>query len=253
VEQVDRRQFLQKAGVAGAAAGAVWVAPSVLGSSSAFAAGSCINPAGLVWSTKAVGSGATNTAATVTLAYDIAASGTSPAIHVVVTIAPVGSPGDGNPDGVDASSPFNGFTSYYKASMTNNAAQEGYNITFNFYQGTVAGGSTTPVNVYKLAFSIFDIDRNNVAAGFNDQVSLTPGFTILSQGAEVHGNGTAPPPAGTPWIGSGTGGITDSSGTVAVQWPQNTNPVNTVQIQYRSFEILNGVQSIGISNLTWCY
>ena len=253
MQQVDRRQFIQKAGVAGAAAGTLWVAPSVLGSSSAFAAGSCINPAGLVWSTKAVGSGATNTGATVTLTYDIAASGSSPAIHVLVTIAPVGSPGNGNADGVDASSPFNGFTSYYKASMTNNAAQEGYNITFNFYQGTAAGGSTTPVNVYKLAFSIFDIDRNNVAAGFNDQVSLTPGFSILSQGSEVSGNGTAPPPAGTPWIGTGTGGVTNATGTVAVQWPQNTNPVNTVQIQYRSFEILNGVQSIGISDLTWCY
>ncbi len=37
-----------------------------------------------------------------------------------------------------------------------------------------------------------------------------------------------------------------------VQWPQ-TSSVNTVQVQYRSFEILNGVQSIGISDLTWCY
>lgn len=37
---VDRRRFLQTTGVAAAATGAAWVAPSVLGTSSAFAAGS---------------------------------------------------------------------------------------------------------------------------------------------------------------------------------------------------------------------
>ncbi len=37
---VDRRQFLKRAGVAGAGAGAVWVAPSVLGTDAAWAAAS---------------------------------------------------------------------------------------------------------------------------------------------------------------------------------------------------------------------
>ncbi len=42
MEQVDRRKFIQKAGVAGAAAaGTAWVAPVVLGTSSAWAWGSC--------------------------------------------------------------------------------------------------------------------------------------------------------------------------------------------------------------------
>ena len=45
MEQVDRRQFMQKAGIAGATAGALWVAPSVLGSSTACAVGSCVHTA----------------------------------------------------------------------------------------------------------------------------------------------------------------------------------------------------------------
>lgn len=40
MNSIDRRSFLQKAGLASAGAGAVWVAPSVLGSTSAFAASS---------------------------------------------------------------------------------------------------------------------------------------------------------------------------------------------------------------------
>ena len=46
----DRRAFLKKAGVAGAAAGGLWVAPSVLGSSSAFAVGSCVMRDTIDWS-----------------------------------------------------------------------------------------------------------------------------------------------------------------------------------------------------------
>ena len=37
---IDRRKFLQRASAASAAAGAIWAAPSVVGSSAAFAAGS---------------------------------------------------------------------------------------------------------------------------------------------------------------------------------------------------------------------
>ncbi len=44
MDHVDRREFLQKTGVATAAAGAVWAAPSVLGSTTAFAAGSTTDP-----------------------------------------------------------------------------------------------------------------------------------------------------------------------------------------------------------------
>lgn len=40
MSSIDRRKFLQRAGVASAAAGTLWVAPSVVGSSAAFAAGS---------------------------------------------------------------------------------------------------------------------------------------------------------------------------------------------------------------------
>ena len=144
MDQVDRRQFLQKAGVAGTAAGAVWVAPSVLGSSSAFATGSCINQAGLTWTSLGAGTGASNTGANVVVSANIPASGSSPAIHVRVTIAPVAGPGNGNADGVDTNSPFNGYTSFLKLSMTNNAANIGYNVTFDFFAGTIAGGSTTP-------------------------------------------------------------------------------------------------------------
>ncbi len=40
---IDRRRFLQRAGIAAGATGAVWAAPSIIGSNSAFAVGS--NPA----------------------------------------------------------------------------------------------------------------------------------------------------------------------------------------------------------------
>ena len=219
--EVDRRRFLKYSGAASAAATTLWVAPSVLGTSSAFAAGSCVYSGALVWSNVNGGSGEQpSTNSVVSFTAQVPGSGGGPDIHVVVTVSPVGSPGtgtNGSNGGINATSPFNGYSSFYKVSMTNNVANEGYNVSFAFYSGTTG---TTPIDVYNLAFNIIDIDRATGNPGFNDRVWLTDGFSIVSQGSEISGAGTSV----NPWIGTATGGVTNDTGTVSVKYAGPVRP-----------------------------
>ena len=62
-----------------------------------------------------------------------------------------------------------------------------------------------------------------------------------------------PEPPADPWVGTGNTDVPANSanGNVAV----TANPaggLSSVVIHYRSGDLLNDVQSIGILNLTWC-
>ncbi len=49
MNELDRRQFVKKAGIGAAGAGALWVAPSVVGYNTAFAGTSCLQKDTLDW------------------------------------------------------------------------------------------------------------------------------------------------------------------------------------------------------------
>lgn len=246
---MERREFLQKAGLASAATGMVWAAPSVLGASTAFAAGSCVNNASLDWdSSTARLMPAPSTSGTVTGYAVIPASGTSPAIRVNMSVARVGTPGTGS--GV-----YNGVLNQtnggipgrqYFIGMANNASGEGYVMTFTFRNSA----DTAPVNVYNLKFTVADIDRSGASSpGYQDTVSVLPAPTsYVKYSANVTASGT---PVDT-FTATGGSNVDPSNdyGNVDLTY---AGPINQVQVKFLSGTPYGNIQSISISDLTWCY
>jgi len=263
VEQVDRRQFMQKAGIAGATAGALWVAPSVLGSSTAFAVGSCVHNGALAWSTATfTGTTTPSTSAAVVFNTTLTTAG-SPTTYLVVTVTPTspnpgtgtGSGGSSNTGGVDQAVPYpntpapaglNGVTSYYVLNMANAAANRGYTIKFDFWADAA---HTVSQSVYNLAFALIDIDTDSTSANkYKDNVWLDTAGYSAALGSEVTGSGTA----GSPWTGNGTVGIQNANGTVNVTYPK-TQAIHELNVSYQSGNAAGGIQYVGIGNMTWCY
>jgi hypothetical protein len=254
---------MQKAGVAGAAAGALWVAPSVLGSSSAWAAGSCVHTGGLAWSTTTfAGTSTPNTGGAVSFSATLTTAG-SPTTYIVVTVTPTnpnpgagtGSGGSSNTGGVDQAVPYpagqsatglNGVASYYVMNMANTAASRGYTVKFDFYANAA---HTTVQTVYNLKFALIDIDTDSTSTNkYKDNVWLSTAGYGATPGSEVGGAGTL----GSPWTGNGTVGVDDGSGTVTVTYPK-TQGLSTLSVMYQSGNAAGGIQYVGIGDLTWCY
>jgi len=238
---MDRRDFLAKAGVGTAAAGALWAVPSVAGFDAAFAGASCARTGIVDWDTYSVG--------TVWASQFFAAAGSHPAL-TVSTAGPAvqaGTPTAGADNGQVAAPTFGGIAErYYILRMTCNAAGEGFNVTFTF--------STA---VWNLRFSILDIDRSDQGGttGWQDLVWVTqtgagPAFTFTGPGTApntVTGLGTN----GNRWTGNGGTNIPDTStnGNANLIF---AGPVTSVTIRYVSGDRLDVAQRIGISDLTFC-
>lgn len=272
---VDRRKFLRAVGAAGAATGVAWVAPTLLGSPAAFAAGSCVDTGALRWtSVNQSDDRVPRPRRTRQFTVQIAATGGSPAIHVQVTVTPVGAVRNANStDGQSSTAAsgatnggvrnngagsgptgnVNGHVSFYGIQMTGTAPGVGYDVRFDFYAGT---SGTTPVAVHNLAVAVHDIDRfTGTGSGsgrnnpYNDSIYFTPGFTEISRGAIIAGSGTPQSPYNG---GTNTDGVTDDSGTVEVLYP---GAMNSLTVSYRTYEFNpSGThQMIGIGDLNWCY
>lgn len=233
---MDRRDFLAKAGVGTAAAGALWAVPSVAGFDAAFAGASCARTGNVVWDDYAVGTAWTS--------KSFAAAGSHPALTVSTTGPAVlaGTPTPGADNGQVAAGTFGGIAAnYYILRMTANTTGEGYSLTFTF--------STA---VWNLQFTILDIDRQSSGGnGWQDVVWVDPVYTTAV------GPGTAPNTvagAGTNanrWTGTGTANIPDGStnGNAALTF---AGPITSVTINYLSGNRLDVAQRIGIGNLTFC-
>lgn len=265
--QVDRRAFMQKAGIAGVAAGAIWAAPSVLGSSTAFADGSCIYKGSLLWSTLTKGASEPNTSKVVTLVDHLPGYGSVTGVTVTMTVTPsTPNPGagSGNNGGVRATVPYpgtnpgglDGVASYYALSMNNGAQNRGYTVTFSFTNTA----TNAPLNVYNLQFTIIDIDRDTTTTNnYKDAVAISPAPTSTILGSNVIGGGTGTP-GGTgtnPWTGKADAGIENASGDVAITY---SGPISTTTITYWSDNSQTGkagtgndIQYVGVGDLTWCY
>jgi len=232
---IERRAFLQKAGLGAAVAGAAWVAPSVVGFDVAFAAGSCAVPGTYSFATMTSGNAPTATTLT--------ATGGKPAVTITPSLASTNGGGGTNNYTVQNAQVGGQTANSLRLSMDVGASGRGYSVTFTF-----------SVAVTNVVFSLFDIDRqNNGGSGFQDTVSLTvtPGsstWTDTKPGATVvTGNGTST----TPWIGTGNTQVVPSSpdGNVIVTIPGS---VTAVTVNYRSGDLWGAAQAIAISNLTFC-
>ena len=210
---IERRAFLQKAGLGAAVAGAAWVAPSVVGFDVAFAGASCAQQDTLNWNDYTSGSAFTS--------KNYAVVGPYAALTVTLSVTTVGTPSAYTGNKTVQNGPFGGVSAnYWLLAMQNNAVNEGYDATFTFSRA-----------VSNLRFTLLDIDRwTNL---YQDKVWIAgAAFNATKANAQVTGSGTS----ADPWLGSATGGVADTStaGNVAVVMPT----VTSFTISYRSSQYL---------------
>lgn len=245
-EGFDRRVLLRKGVIGAGAAGALWVAPSVLTLSSAHAAGSCVYSTSLDWDNLNGGSiGAPSTAATVNGFANIPQVGPYGPNRINMSVVRVGTPGGPGtaPNGIQNITLGALPGSHYCIAMTNNAANEGYRMDFTFRNAA----NTANVSVYNLSFTILDVDQSGTTLnGFQDIITITPAPSSFTKANPPFITGT------NPFQGvSGTNvdpAISDGNLTITF-----TGPVSSFSIQFTSGNRLNAQQAIGITDLTWCY
>jgi hypothetical protein len=240
VTNIDRREFVKKAGLGAAGAGALWVAPSVLGIDAAFAGASCLQQDSIIWSSF----GGNGTAMPTSIPY--AAVGSYPALTVTLAVTTSGTitaSGDNKtiqsnvPDGGGAFPGDGGFNtgSVLMLHMRAGSANQGQDLTFSF-----------SVPVYNLKFTLVNIDFG--AGSWQDRLWIDgAAFTAqLSPTTEITGGpGTS---QATEWIGSAGSGTTNS-GNVAVTM---AGPVTSFTIHYRTGTPNGGTQHVSVNNVTWC-
>ena len=245
-ESIDRRKFLAYTGAAGAATGAAWVAPSVLGATQAFAAGSCQETHQINWGNYLEDDfewGGNLPSQSFTLTPTVYGSNQPVSYDITMTVTQVGT--FDSPEAHVDTTNFGALNNTYRLWMKGTSSSTfGWDVTF-----------TWPVTnpAYKLNLTLTVIDENTTSTpnGYRDMVYLTPETpTGGSRDPDfITGNGKS----ATPWKGSG-GVILGSSinGNVGASYPQTTG-LNSVTVSYRGDSTLYGaLQSIGINNLTWC-
>lgn len=239
---IDRRKFLTYTGAAGAATGALWVAPSVLGSSSAFAAGSCEETHQINWVDYVGGAFAsTGGSQSFTLTPTIYGTNQSTPYDITMTVTQVGV--FNSPQAQVDTNNFGLLNNTYRLWMEGTSpASFGWDITFTWPSTDQA---------YHLNLTLTVIDENTASPGYRDIVYLTPEhFTGGQRDPDyVAGNGKS----ATPWQGK-NGVVTGSSinGNIGTSDTQS-GPLGSVTISYRGDPTLYGaMQSIGINNLSWC-
>ncbi len=245
---VDRRRFIAYTGAAGAATGAAWVAPSVLGTSSAFALTStsdCTYAGTLHWADGSWASGGTtgtdqwvsgDLSGGIPVAPDNSSDGASvrfvarvggtgnTEVYVLVKVTAIGPPpanSAGSPattGGPRASGGY-GPDEYRLLSKNdgNPATHEGYSVQFSFYEDDpITNPSAPTVSVNNLSFEIRDIDGS--PSTYLESIWITDAASIptASPNANIGGVGTA----ADPWRNiSGTSNLQNGAGDITVSIP----------------------------------
>jgi hypothetical protein len=258
MEQIDRRRFLQRAGLGAGAAGALWVAPSVLGYDAAFAGNSCVVQDTLAWGTQWPGGAAVSTGAG---GINFAATGGKPLVNLKLTVgnAAGGAPGTPDPTNLHSSR----FTPNTNAGDTNDPRELGgiannswLNMQFatgGTFRGYLLTFTFAPA-VYNLRFNLYDVDQytGGGTANYRDSIAInaTPASFTANTPANISGNGSN----ATPFLGvenTNTGLVTNTSmaGNIAVVV---AGPITTLTITYVGTLNSTSNQVVGIGDMTWC-
>ncbi len=245
---LDRRVFLQRAGIAGAAAGAAWLAPSITGASTAFAGTSCISGTGAInWADYTTNS-------TPPTSFTKGPSGNQVTITRSITAVNTPNPTSENNTVRSAAYGSGSTHKFYKMMMSNgsNWSGVGYDATFTFNKP-----------LYTVAFSLFDMDSTLgtydpsdynfvdvvwlTATGSNQTFSAT-----YSPSRTFSGDGTST----THWQGTSLATDAGVTGNADVTFD---GPITGFTIHYRSgnadstspYEDTTQ-QSIGLGDITFC-
>ena len=247
MNQVDRRSFLVKAGAGGAAAGALWVAPSVIGYNAAFAGASCLIHETLTWGTTtgagngstvpyslsyAAGGGMTLGIAKTNIGGGPTTSSGNLLVESLVTGGGGTFPGDG---GVTTGSEF---LQHFSA----NATGVGQALTFTFSKP-----------VYQLSFTLVNIDFRN--GNWQDTVWITgAAFTAVPNPRRPRPPTPSPGPAPRPTHGwaappSGRAASGAAAGNVTVTM---AGPVSSFVLNFTTGASHGSTEHVGLLNLAWC-
>ncbi len=241
---VDRRRFLAKAGVGAAATGVLWVTPSVLGTSAAFAGSSCVCSDSLNWGSFSVGSSPTT--------QNYPASGSCPEINLSWSITQVGTFTPGADNGTVVFENDGGSTSNrLKLSFAgaDAGAGDGYDLTFTF-----TDASSNPYQVYLPNGAVANIGSATTEG--QDKVWVDSDTTVSTSHAGFSptftGSGTS---SADPWTGNkpATGAQSNNVGTYGVTG--NGSLTSTFTIHYRLGAAPTATPYsvyISILNINWC-
>lgn len=289
-EPVDRRRFLTYTGAAGAATGALWVAPSVLGSSSAFAlnsASDCTYAGKVVWSPTTSNqwtdgswvsgdliSGRpsappTGFGSSKSFVAKVGGSGNS-YVWVKFTVGTVGTvslgtldptfPGISDLGGENYSGSYSpAVNSWYRwawvPSSTSLSSDEGYTTTIEFFsEDPTNNPSAATASVENLAFTLVDIDSGGPTdKGYRDMAYLGGSVTNFSGtlGSTVSSGTTGT--SGNPWIDTSPLTRTDGTGNVDVEY---NAPVSALTVNYFNYhgsgtKASGGSNGLAIGDLSW--
>lgn len=243
---IDRRRFLTYTGAAGAAAGAAWAAPSVLGTANAFAAGSCLNRDQINWAAYANGSLSTTNGDTFELTPD-RIHGPDPMDYVVtMTVTPVGNVASREAK-VNVGNAFGNKPGIYELGMTGDAAgavgDYGWDVILEWPSNRQA---------YLTSWELVVVDERPVAApdGYKDYVYVDSTRWLYNPfPAWIQGAGTST----NPWTGvNGEADKTRNLANIVLEDSLSTG-LSSIQLHFRGDPTYYGLfQAIGIANLTWC-
>lgn len=272
----DRRDFLRKAGIGGAAAGALWAAPSVLSLDAAFAVGTC----GSGTTTFAWSSGGNN------IRYNTAGKvGATTSANIDIRIISTAQSGVGNSglihhnwmtrsgaagalscgSAATTDYPMGNAGSFYTLQMhgsTNSSCTvagttgRSAEVTFGFFDA----GTTTPHAVRNLQFTLLDVDLSS--GNYRDQVEvfINGSGTVASTGAggtfttASVGSTVQQVTAGQArWRGTNSADANSTTSNVTLG---SNNTTDITQVRVRFVDILGSapqtIQWIGIGDLTFC-
>ncbi len=246
---IDRRKFLTYTGAAGAAAGSLWVAPSVVGSSSAFAinsASACTYAGTLLWASSSWASGGTgndswisgdlssgipqapdnsSNGASRTFVAKVGGTGNS-YVYVRVTVTAIGPPladdsvtpaSTGGPRNTGGYGPNKDeYAILAKTAVTNpSTTSGGYTIQVAFFSDSTL---TSPTSVSNLSFDIRDID--GIATTYSEQIWITGASGVTRTDSNTNISSTAGTSGGTAWHNVTTNSdLTPPNGNITVSIP----------------------------------
>lgn len=244
---IDRRKFMARTGATAAAAGGLWLAPEIISPPAAFAADSCKNEVTTNFALASWTTPANNTNPQQTWI----AAGALPAVTLSRgAVTAIGSPTATNNagNGTFRTPTLTGYgvpnqtVLYFDFSAPQNA---GYQTTFTFTQ-----------NVYKVRFTIYDIDKNQTGGqDYIDKVWVVPnsGVTVSAQATGITNPGTGA--VGSELIGSTVDNTSTASALATITLTgDNAHPVTSFQVNYTN-SITNNTgtrQVIGIGDITFC-
>ncbi len=251
-DELDRRRFLRQAGVVGAVGAAAWVAPSITGANTAFAATSC---SAMVDESALTGWTRTGSGASATLTKSYAAVGAKPPLTVTFTTSSwnAGRTDANNLSVQTGTLSYGGTNPHILVKGTPNSGVKGANGN----QGWIEVVLTFSAGVTNVTFDVENISGFGLAGVYrrwevwmsgSTNATPPPSFTYTTNDSTTTGGGIT----GSPWTRNDR-----SYGSASVSMVgSNASPITYLKFHFDMWrgwaDSLPSAMDAGLANLTFC-